>query len=428
MAKYKIREISPNRFRHLDRYPIKRDKVEALRKSYRETGFWDNIVARVRDGKPEIAYGHHRMIALQEEYGFDHKIELIVRELDDEFMLKMMANENMEEWGTSATVELETVSAVVEAYGDGLVELPPPSDATNKSDIRDAPSYTPGGYASQPRGARPYTPTTVAAFLGWDRRKVGYILNAHQFIEESILSREDFDELTTRQAEAVVMRANQGKADRERAAKLAQDAAARAKREAEEAEKRQAEAEKRRKEQEAKAAKERDERKKREAEEQARRAAEEAKRQEELRKMAAKRQAAQEKREKEERKQAKRQATSEGRDASKKMKSGEEGYKQASKSKGGRVRTDKKLPDIEEYVRGAAATLNAFLNRDELANGLNLLTENKDYIRPSSLEDLIKELRLLSARADSFAVKFSATSSNNFKADAQVSRSAIAGR
>jgi len=34
-----------------------------------------------------------------------------------------MAHENMEEWETSAIVEIETIAAVVEAYGAGKIEL-----------------------------------------------------------------------------------------------------------------------------------------------------------------------------------------------------------------------------------------------------------------------------------------------------------------
>jgi len=36
----------------------------------------------------------------------------------------MMANENMEEWGASAWIELEAIASVIEAYGKGEIELP----------------------------------------------------------------------------------------------------------------------------------------------------------------------------------------------------------------------------------------------------------------------------------------------------------------
>src|SRR6266853_986608 len=121
MALYAIKDIKPNPFRHISRYPIRREKVAALRESLRKTGFWDNVVARANNGKVEIAYGHHRLVALKEEFGANHKVNLIIRDLDDEHMIQIMARENMEEWGTSASVEQETIRAVVEAYAEGLI-------------------------------------------------------------------------------------------------------------------------------------------------------------------------------------------------------------------------------------------------------------------------------------------------------------------
>jgi ParB-like chromosome segregation protein Spo0J len=150
MALYAIKDIKANPFRHIARYPIRREKVAALRESLRKTGFWDNVVARAKDGKAEIAYGHHRLVALKEEYGPNHKVELIIRKLDDEAMIQIMARENMEEWGTSASVEQETIRAVVEAYGEGLITLPSVSKDAKKSQTRYAPSFIPGD-ADDPR-------------------------------------------------------------------------------------------------------------------------------------------------------------------------------------------------------------------------------------------------------------------------------------
>src|SRR5438309_6864315 len=98
MALYAIKDIKANPFRHIARYPSRREKIIALRESLRKTGFWDNVVARARDGKAELAYGHHRLVALKDEYGPNHKVNLIIRDLDDEHMIQIMARENMEEW------------------------------------------------------------------------------------------------------------------------------------------------------------------------------------------------------------------------------------------------------------------------------------------------------------------------------------------
>ncbi len=110
---FALGDIRPNPFRNIERYPINREKVEKLKESINRTDFWDNLVARIgADGKPEIAYGHHRMVALRELYPDDHKVSLIVRDLDDAAMLHVMADENMKEWGADSAIEVETVRAV----------------------------------------------------------------------------------------------------------------------------------------------------------------------------------------------------------------------------------------------------------------------------------------------------------------------------
>ena len=156
-----VARLKPNPFRRLHEYPIIREKVDALKDSIAQTGFWGNIVGRPNGDDIEIAYGHHRLVALQEAIGDGELIEVIVRDLSNEHMLQMMANENMEEWGTSAWVELETLRAVIEAYGRGEIELPKVPRDTPKQHVRRLPHAT---------GERSYTISTVAAFLGWTRR------------------------------------------------------------------------------------------------------------------------------------------------------------------------------------------------------------------------------------------------------------------
>lgn len=106
-----VSKIRPNPFRNLEHYPIDVDKVEALKASINRTSFWDNLVAREVDGNFEIAYGHHRYIALKSLYSPNKEIGMTVRKLSDEDMLRMMADENMSTWTSCALVEQETVSA-----------------------------------------------------------------------------------------------------------------------------------------------------------------------------------------------------------------------------------------------------------------------------------------------------------------------------
>ena len=64
---------------------------------HNETTFWDNLIARrTPDGTIQIAYGHHRLIALQ-RLGVE-EVDIPVRDLDDATMIKIMANENKTEW------------------------------------------------------------------------------------------------------------------------------------------------------------------------------------------------------------------------------------------------------------------------------------------------------------------------------------------
>ena len=77
--------------RNVERYPIQRDKIDALRESIRTTTFWDNIGARKNGKGAEIAYGHHRPVALKEEYGPNHKAGLILTRIslmDHKFLAK----------------------------------------------------------------------------------------------------------------------------------------------------------------------------------------------------------------------------------------------------------------------------------------------------------------------------------------------------
>lgn len=103
----KVKDLRPNPFRKIKTYPIDRDKIRALKTSINETTFWDNIVARKNNGKFEIAYGHHRLIALK-ELGIK-EVDIPVRQFDDAMMIKIMANENLDDWSLRPAVINETV-------------------------------------------------------------------------------------------------------------------------------------------------------------------------------------------------------------------------------------------------------------------------------------------------------------------------------
>lgn len=102
-----VRKLTPNPFRRIDAYPIDREKVESLKTSIEETSFWDNILARPAKDGYEIAYGHHRLVALQE--GGVKEIDIPIRDIEDSMMIRIMANENRDSYKANRSVTIETV-------------------------------------------------------------------------------------------------------------------------------------------------------------------------------------------------------------------------------------------------------------------------------------------------------------------------------
>jgi hypothetical protein len=210
--KVALKDIYPNPFRHIEQYPLRRDKIDELKRSYEETTFWENVVARPREGGGvEIAYGHHRIAALREMYPPDHKVAMIIRkELTDDYMLKMMANENMDTWGGDAEVIIQTVRTVIQAYADDQIELPKldlesVSINVNKANVRFAPFFKTGTLlgpsGDEPRG-KPYMASTLAKFLGWEtkhgdpNKRVRMALDALQAIEQGTADIHEFENLS----------------------------------------------------------------------------------------------------------------------------------------------------------------------------------------------------------------------------------------
>ena len=107
----KLSEIRPNPFRQLNTYPLDTRKIEKLCSSIKRTEFWENVVARKKAGHYELAYGHHRIEAARQELGATAKVRLIVKDLDDAAMLRIMAADNDEVYSVTPGFILEVVSA-----------------------------------------------------------------------------------------------------------------------------------------------------------------------------------------------------------------------------------------------------------------------------------------------------------------------------
>jgi hypothetical protein len=123
-----LKNLDPNPFREHEDYPILEEKVRALMASIKSTGFWDNVLARpspTRSGRYQLAYGHHRVHALERLYGKDSlfEIDIPVRQLDDRNMLRIMANENAHEWKSNTTMILATLRRTMEYLQNHPEEL-----------------------------------------------------------------------------------------------------------------------------------------------------------------------------------------------------------------------------------------------------------------------------------------------------------------
>ena len=212
-ATFALRDIDPNPFRNLKGYPLNPKKIDALRASIGATDFWDNILARphpTKPGRAQVAYGHHRLEALRREFGPNHKITLTIRSLDNARMIKVMANENMEEWGSDARADIETVRTVVKAFAAGEIKLREPAAKASDADCRVAPSFTLGVQDKNEHRSRLYNGATIADFLGWTQpsgrapTRLEVALSVLELNEQGFLRATQFDNLTTKQAETLV--------------------------------------------------------------------------------------------------------------------------------------------------------------------------------------------------------------------------------
>jgi len=111
--KVQLKNVHPNPFRDIQNYPINRAKVESLKQKINHTSFWENLIGRrvKSNGKmqTQIAYGHHRLLALQELYGDKYEFDLRIRPFTDTQMIQIMAAENDDDWKMNPLVVMETV-------------------------------------------------------------------------------------------------------------------------------------------------------------------------------------------------------------------------------------------------------------------------------------------------------------------------------
>jgi hypothetical protein len=199
-----VRDLLPNPFRDIALYEIHEEKVEQLISSFKSTGVWPTIVARPasKKGQVEIAFAHHRREGLNRLYkdNLGHKINVNVTALSDEEMLKMMVAENQEEFHSSFFVTIGDVESVIKAAAEGKIQLEEVPYNNSRKIVETTTS-----------SVRRISAPVIARFLNWvhssgtPQRKVLLAMQALDFIQDNILTRDDFRGLNEYQAEKLLI-------------------------------------------------------------------------------------------------------------------------------------------------------------------------------------------------------------------------------
>jgi len=179
--KVKIKELHPNPYRSIQSYPVDEQKVLSLMESIKQTGFWDNILARQIDGEIQIAYGHHRLTALRRLMDPEDEVDIPVKELDDATMIKIMANENMDDWKATPSVIDQTVKVTREFLIDH------PEIASKYGQVKK----------SSQTGEDIIGADLIARFLNWKPTRISEALERLHLIDNGEATQLTFEYLNT---------------------------------------------------------------------------------------------------------------------------------------------------------------------------------------------------------------------------------------
>jgi chromosome segregation ATPase len=214
--KIALKDIKPNPYRNLERYPLDQPHVDELVASIKatEAGFWDNVLVRKVGDKYELAYGHHRLEAAKQA-GLK-EADFIVKKLSDEEMLKIMYLENKQDRVRKPFISLmESVEAAVKAIAQGTILVSIPNEAKITS-VRLAPSFRTNPIVSRtsegvppsgtPTDGVPYNTPSLAIFLGETKKHgdsetaneaISAVINALELMERKALTRREVEAIPT---------------------------------------------------------------------------------------------------------------------------------------------------------------------------------------------------------------------------------------
>lgn len=216
LVEVKLGNLGQNPFRDMTMFPIDMvDKVPSLVESMQDTGVWPSIIARPKDnmigGKAvdqaelisiiqsgadlsevvwEKAFGHHRHAAV-ENMGFE-SMPIIPQIRTDEEMLRMMANENKEGFGSSINSSLETVRQVAQQLEASIQDF---DTFEEYAESNGGAAHSFFGTSKQFLNAQNQGVgfRTVKRFLGdtWNDRDVRAPMAVLKAVEEELFHQED---------------------------------------------------------------------------------------------------------------------------------------------------------------------------------------------------------------------------------------------
>lgn len=195
LVTYLLDDVVKNPFRDLRNYSYEEERLEQLMELITHNGFIPNVIGRVRDGKLQLAFGHHRVEALR-RLGIK-QAEFLVQDLNDAKMLRYLLMDNDTEFKHGLEVLFEAISGAVNGFADGTFKPYHIAGTTPYKYLRYAPSFLAGVGG---KGV-PYTTLSVAKQLGKVESngrggvrptdEIKTVLFALECLENNIVSRGD---------------------------------------------------------------------------------------------------------------------------------------------------------------------------------------------------------------------------------------------
>ncbi len=154
-----------------------------------------------KKGKYQLAYGHHRLEAIK-KVGIEELENIPVKDLNDAMMIKMMANENLDQWKTNPKVINESVRVTKKFLDDELAKYDSWKEIRSNDSIRPIFDTEPQFRSAKGKGVGQ---TIILKFLGEPPWKQHMIQEALAQLKESKEMREA-EEIFTTQNDAKVFR------------------------------------------------------------------------------------------------------------------------------------------------------------------------------------------------------------------------------